>query len=96
MTRPAPWRRTTAAERRRARAEFQAIKARVDASPEMAVYRAENRRKAAAQRARVKLRRMAAGDPRVRRLTEAEKAAIGPDLIAKTSGTSPVNLYHTD
>lgn len=45
MTRPAPWRRTTAAQRRQARAEFQAIKARVDASPEMAAYRAENRRK---------------------------------------------------
>ena len=76
MTLPAPWKRTTAAERRQHREEFDALRERVDASPAMAAYRAENRRKAAAQRARVKLRRMQAGDPKVRPLTMAERAAI--------------------
>lgn len=79
MTRPVIWRRSTAKERRHARAEGRALRAAWEASPERAAMQARNRAHAAAHRARQKLRLIMAGDPAVRPLTAVEMAAMsGP------------------
>ena len=52
MTRPAPWRRSTASQRRQQRAEFRELKARIAASPSPARVRARDAWKAWADRDR--------------------------------------------
>lgn len=63
MTSPAPWKRTTAAERRQQRAEFKALKERVAAAPsaKTAAYQAHNRHSDLRGTARVKVRKALAG-----------------------------------
>jgi|SRR5580693_3328496 hypothetical protein len=61
MTRPAPWRRSTAAERRQARADFKAVKLAVANSPETQALRIKARGDDARARAQKKLKRILAG-----------------------------------
>lgn len=63
MTRPVPWRRSTAAERRQQRAAFQALKQRCEAapSPEIQKLRAKKRGDDVRRNALAKLRRAIAG-----------------------------------
>jgi len=61
MTRPAVWRRSTAAQRRQRRADYNAIKAAWEASPECAAYQAANRYSDCRNKLRRKLRQVAAG-----------------------------------
>jgi hypothetical protein len=62
MTRPAPWKRSTAAERRANREAYKALKQRVEQSPETAKRRAEKAAEMRRYRANRKAREMAAAD----------------------------------
>ena len=62
MTRPAPWKRSTAAERRANREAYKALKQRVEQSPETAKRRAEKAAKMRRYRANRKAREMAAAN----------------------------------
>jgi hypothetical protein len=61
VTRPAPWKRSTAADRRRQRAEFQVIKLAVANSPEALAQRETARIGDRRSKALVKLRRAVSG-----------------------------------
>jgi hypothetical protein len=78
MTRPAPWRRSTAAERRANRAAFAKLKAACETGPSMQAYRARNRRSDYRTKARTKLRAMLAGKG-VRPFSELQLAALRAD-----------------
>ena len=79
MTRPVPWRRSTAAERRRWRAEFRALKERVatDPSPETIKRRETWKAWANRERAQGKIARALAGVG-IRPFSPAEAAKIKP------------------
>ena len=87
----------TARQLRRYREEFKALKARVNAnpSPQMAAYRAANRKGAHANLARRKLAHKRS-DPLapVRRLTPSQFAAIRPELQeeARRLGLEPLDI----
>ncbi len=82
MTRPAPWKRTTAAERRSYRAAYAQKKAEWQASPECAAYQAKNRHSDARTKARNKLK-LAISGGRVRPFTPREIATLlAPEIEA--------------
>ena len=64
MTRPAPWKRSTAAERRAQREAYKALKQRVEQGPETAKRRADKAAAMRTYRARRRAREMTenAGD----------------------------------
>lgn len=62
MTRPAPWKRSTAAERCANREAYKALKQRVEQSPETAKRRAEKAAEMRRYRANRKAREMAAAN----------------------------------
>ena len=83
MTRPAPWRRSTAADRRRWRQEFRELKERVAAnpSPEHLARLEKYRCDAARERCQGKIARALAGVG-IRPFSPAEAARIKPAEIA--------------
>ena len=91
MTRPSPWKRSSAPQRRRQRKDFEAIRDAVAASPEMQAYREANRRRAAAQQARQKLYRATTGET-VPRLTDTQFQALNAARRAEAValGLSPI------
>jgi hypothetical protein len=97
MTRPAPWRRSTAAERRANRAAFAKLKAACEASPspETQAYRAQNRRDDARKKVRHKLSKVLAGEGMLGSFTARELAVISPDELQQLrtfSGQRFMNL----
>ena len=79
MTLPQPWKRSTAAERRQARAEFQLLKAEclANPSPEIQAHTEKARRDDTRSRAQKKIRRMLAGKGS-RPFSEKEMAMVKP------------------